>query len=101
MKKEALLILDDSNINDSEIKFIVSRKYCSNPKKISIFNYYDEKEEFQDVLIVDMEKISKEFEYCTLIKSIGERNKIINCIANKEYFSAIFVNGELYLKIED
>lgn len=97
MKKEALLVFDDSSINDSKIEFVVSRKYCYYPKPENscgiIINY--------NKLMVDMKKISKEFEFCLKIKSIGERNIIELGIANKEYFSAIYVNGELYLKVED
>ena len=103
--KEALLILDDSNINNSDIKFVVSRKYCVYSKiyiKDSSATVTIEKG-FKNGfgLIVCMEKILKEFEFCVKIKSIGKGNMIQHAIVNEEYFSAIYVNGELYLKVED
>lgn len=85
-KKEALLILDNKNINNSEIKFIIGRKYC-------VYN--------KEKLMVDMELILKEFECCIKVKGIGEGNYITHGVANEEYFSAIYVGGELYLKVED
>lgn len=104
MKKEALLILDDSSINKSDVIFLISKKYCTFDKNY-MFKKKNEKENKYNLptnymFSIDMDLINKEFEHCIYIKSCGVDN-YFKSMACTENFSAIYINGELYLKVED
>ena len=104
MKKEALLIFDDSSINKSDVVFLISKKYCTYDKN---YKFKNKKERINKynlptnyMFSIDMDLINKEFKNCVSIKSCGTDN-FFNLMACTESFSAIYVNGELYFKIQD
>lgn len=104
MKKKALLIFDDNCIKNSQIDFLISKNYCIFDRNYNLKKKHDKENKYNlptnYMFSIDFEKVLKEYEYCISIKNSSNGNKI-RWQSCTESFSAIYVNGELYLKIED
>lgn len=82
----------ENTLDGATIEAYVSRKYCKIQEKTDYITGLK-----TEILIIDEESFNKDYDFiCGNIK-----NSYLKIIANEEYFSAIYVNRELYLKIED